>query len=268
MSWKPRALHSAAVEGDSEARGKRRPGSQAAFGPCVITFTGVSRMSFTVFLFFQFSHLWNEIITLIIVVVEWGDIGGVLSLASGTLVCSFQEPVGCDWNFQLFPIQTWDSLYLCLLYWSGSGDSQPLLGALGYPSWVLLFHCLRTLPDLGAAYLCGPCYWKTSSVKYQFFFSCFPQGDSSFLIWALCSRSVFFPVLLRQWEENLKFVWWDSCFRIDRFDWAKIETSVLTAVLQPSKGYSLSIFSCLVWGSQCFSNFIVHTTHSKNLVKM
>lgn len=174
--------------------------------------------------------------------VEWGDVGGVLSLASGILVWGFQEPVGCDWNFQLFPIQTRDSLHLCVLFWSGSGDSQPLLGALGYPSWVLLFHCLRTLPDLGPAYLCGPCYWKASNVEYQFFTNCFPRDDSSFLIWALCSRSVFFPVLLRQWEENLKFVWWDSCFRIDSFDWAKIETSVLTAVLQPLKRYSLLIF--------------------------
>lgn len=67
----------------------------------------------------------------------------------------------------------------------------------------------------GPAYPCGPCYCKTATVKYQFFITCFPGGELSFLIWALCSRSVFFPVLLRQQEEDIKLlpnwlVWLDT----------------------------------------------------------
>lgn len=137
--------------------------------------------------------------------VEWGDIGGVLSLVSGTLVWGFQEPVGCDWNFQLFPIQTRDSLHLCLLFWSGSGDSQPLLGALGYPSWVLW-----DLPTFVAPATERPPVLSTNSLSVVFYkvirpFSSEPSvlGLSSFLfywgnekkIWNLSGGIVVFELI-------------------------------------------------------------------------
>ena len=182
------------LEGGSRAlrvkcMGQVWAGSQTGVKFCVVAFSGVSWMSFTIFLVFV---IWDNNTLSVIVVVKWGNIGGVLSLASGTPVLGPREPVGWNLNFQFFTIpvlpKTWT---VCTrIFFSGShfGDSGPCWALLCIH--LLLFHW--DIPWFqGPAYPCGLCYCNTSSIDYQFFINCSLGGELFFLIWALCSRSVF-----------------------------------------------------------------------------
>lgn len=80
---------------------------------------------------------------------------------------------GCDVSFLFFPIETRDSLHLCLLFWSGSDDPQPLLGAPVYPCAAVLLSkdapwLQEPAPDSVSPAIAMPSVLSTSSSSIGF----------------------------------------------------------------------------------------------------